>query len=206
MQLSPRYDFRRHPRPPHHCVFSLRLSCQLILRKVSPNFAFQNVPEFNCYSISSVFHIVFANTVILCFTLYHSSFCVLPSTDVIVQRFTLWLILPLFSDIVSISFIYRISSQLTIPHNLDILLCSVRANKEAGGGAWCPHELVFNEGDEYLEVNLAKDHLITKVEVQGRFGNGQGREFAQQYKLQYYRFSIDKWVIYSDGHGSEVSQ
>lgn len=64
--------------------------------------------------------------------------------------------------------------------------------------------MIHDEGKEYLEVNLVKDHLITKVEVQGRFGNGQGQEFAQQYKLQYYRASIDKWVTYQDGHGSEV--
>ncbi|KAA0201619.1 hypothetical protein HAZT_HAZT010083 [Hyalella azteca] len=51
------------------------------------------------------------------------------------------------------------------------------------------------EGLEYLEVNLVKVHVVTKVEVQGRFGNGQGREYAQQYKLQYYRPGIDKWLL-----------
>ncbi|KAF2351493.1 Serine-threonine/tyrosine-protein kinase catalytic domain [Trinorchestia longiramus] len=79
-----------------------------------------------------------------------------------------------------------------------------RAHKEEGGGAWCPRSMVQNEGEEYLEVNLVDDRVITKVEVQGRFGNGQGKEFAQQYKLQYYRSSIDKWVMYKDGHGSEL--
>ena len=65
--------------------------------------------------------------------------------------------------------------------------------------------MVYDEGTEYLEVNLVKDHVITKVEVQGRFGNSHGKEFTQQYKLQYYRASLDHWVVYKDGYGSEVS-
>lgn len=76
---------------------------------------------------------------------------------------------------------------------------------EVGGGAWCPREMIYNEGVEYLEINLGKVHIITKTEVQGRFGNGQGREFAEQYKLQYWRPSVDHWVTYRDGQGQEVS-
>ena len=64
--------------------------------------------------------------------------------------------------------------------------------------------MVYDEGKEFLEVNVVKDHVVTKVEVQGRFGNGQGKEFAQQYKIQYYRHSLDAWITYRDGHGNEV--
>ena len=48
-------------------------------------------------------------------------------------------------------------------------------------------------------------HVVTKVEVQGRFGNGQGKEFAEQYKIQYWRRDIDNWETYRDGRGVEVS-
>ncbi|KAA0185887.1 hypothetical protein HAZT_HAZT007841 [Hyalella azteca] len=79
-----------------------------------------------------------------------------------------------------------------------------RAHIEVGGGAWCPRAMIYDEGLEYLEVNLVKVHVVTKVEVQGRFGNGQGREYAEKYKLQYYRPGMDHWVTYKDGRGNQV--
>ncbi|KAF2361711.1 Serine-threonine/tyrosine-protein kinase catalytic domain [Trinorchestia longiramus] len=78
-----------------------------------------------------------------------------------------------------------------------------RAHVEVGGGAWCPRAMVFDEGLDYLEVDLVTNHVITKVEVQGRFGNGQGREYAEKYKLQYWRSSVQHWVTYRDGQGKE---
>ena len=65
--------------------------------------------------------------------------------------------------------------------------------------------MVYKEGKEYLEVNLGVLHVVTKVEVQGRFGNGQGMEFARQYKLQLWRPGLTHWVTYVDGRGEEVS-
>ncbi|MPC86648.1 Discoidin domain-containing receptor A [Portunus trituberculatus] len=65
--------------------------------------------------------------------------------------------------------------------------------------------MVYREGTEYLEVNLGAPHLVTKVEVQGRFGNGQGREFARQYKLQLWRPGLSHWVTYIDSRGQQVS-
>ncbi|CAL4104736.1 unnamed protein product [Meganyctiphanes norvegica] len=79
-----------------------------------------------------------------------------------------------------------------------------RANVEMGGGAWCPRAMVYREGKEFLEVNLDTNHVLTKVEVQGRFGNGQGREFAEQFKLQYWRPGLKHWSTYKDGHGNEI--
>ncbi|XP_071518495.1 discoidin domain-containing receptor 2-like [Panulirus ornatus] len=79
-----------------------------------------------------------------------------------------------------------------------------RAHVEAGGGAWCPRETVYREGTEFLEVDLGAPHVITKAEVQGRFGNGLGREFARQYKLRFWRPSLDRWVTYTDGRGQEL--
>lgn len=66
--------------------------------------------------------------------------------------------------------------------------------------------MVYREGKEYLEVNLGAPHLLTKVEVQGRFGNGQGREFARQYKLQLWRPGLAHWVTYRRPDGREVSE
>lgn len=65
--------------------------------------------------------------------------------------------------------------------------------------------MVFQEGKQYLEVNLGALHVVTKVEVQGRFGNGQGREYARHYKLQVWRPGLQHWATYTDGRGQEVS-
>ncbi|KAK3875429.1 hypothetical protein Pcinc_019713 [Petrolisthes cinctipes] len=80
-----------------------------------------------------------------------------------------------------------------------------RAGVEAGGGAWCPRQQVTRDGQEHLEVYLM-GHLfvVTKVEVQGRFGNGQGREYTETYKLQYWRPGLEHWATYTDGTGSQL--
>ena len=76
---------------------------------------------------------------------------------------------------------------------------------EQGGGAWCPRPMIYNEGKEYLEVNLGGPHIVSKLEVQGRFGNGQGKEFVKQYKLKFWRPGMKSWVTHQDGYGNEVS-
>ena len=79
-----------------------------------------------------------------------------------------------------------------------------RAHIEVGSGAWCPRPMIFDQGVEYLEINLVHIHIITKVEVQGRYFNSEGREYAENYKLQYWRPSITNWITYKDGQGEEV--
>ena len=44
---------------------------------------------------------------------------------------------------------------------------------EKHGGAWCPLGLINKDSYEYLQIDLGKLMAITKVEVQGRFANGQ---------------------------------
>lgn len=44
---------------------------------------------------------------------------------------------------------------------------------ENGDGAWCPKQPISAETYEYLEVDLRQLKVITMVETQGRFGNGQ---------------------------------
>jgi len=52
------------------------------------------------------------------------------------------------------------------------LNCS-RIRMENGDGAWCPKQPISSETYEYLEVDLRQLKVITMVETQGRFGNGQ---------------------------------
>jgi len=52
---------------------------------------------------------------------------------------------------------------------------------ETGGGAWCPAKTVSTdaaaaEDVEYLQIDLGRLHVITHVETQGRFSNGQVRD------------------------------
>ena len=47
---------------------------------------------------------------------------------------------------------------------------------ENNGGAWCPKEEVSRASYEYIEIDLRQLHVITMVETQGRFGNGQVRK------------------------------
>ena len=65
--------------------------------------------------------------------------------------------------------------------------------------------MIHNQGAEFLEIDLTGLYVLTKVEVQGRFGNGQGREYAEKYKIQYWRDGLDHWINYKDGRGNEVS-
>jgi len=41
--------------------------------------------------------------------------------------------------------------------------------------------------------------------ILGRFGNGQGQEFAEHFLLEYWRDSLGKWVRYKDTKGEEVN-
>lgn len=80
-----------------------------------------------------------------------------------------------------------------------------RIRQEKNGGAWCPKAQISSEVREYLEVDLIKNHLITWTETQGRFGNGQGQEYAEAFLIEYWRAALDQWVIYKDSRGEKVS-
>ena len=40
---------------------------------------------------------------------------------------------------------------------------------------------------EFIEVDMRRLQVVTAVQTQGRFGNGDGREFVEEYKLEYWR-------------------
>ena len=52
-------------------------------------------------------------------------------------------------------------------------VCGHRIREHVAGGAWCPSEPISKDSSEYLEVDLGRLMVITLVETQGRFDNGQ---------------------------------
>lgn len=79
-----------------------------------------------------------------------------------------------------------------------------RLNQEIKGGAWCPRSQITTESTEWLEIDLHSVHVITGTGTQGRFGNGQGQEYAEAYVLEYWRPKLNKWVRYRSIDGHEV--
>ena len=61
-----------------------------------------------------------------------------------------------------------------------------RLNGEAGGGAWCPAQVVTNTSrPEWLMVDLGETEVrVTGVIVQGRWDRGLGQEWAQEVRIQ----------------------
>ncbi|XP_073975548.1 discoidin domain-containing receptor 2-like isoform X3 [Rhodnius prolixus] len=81
---------------------------------------------------------------------------------------------------------------------------NARIRQELNGGAWCPKAQISSEVREYLEVDLSRNHLVTKTETQGRFGNGQGQEYAESFLVEYWRESLNQWVVYKNARGQKV--
>ncbi|OAD55510.1 Discoidin domain-containing receptor 2 [Eufriesea mexicana] len=75
--------------------------------------------------------------------------------------------------------------------------------QDKGGGAWCPKNMVTKEGKEYLEVNLHSPRILTSTRTQGRFGNGQGVEYTEEYFVEYWRPGFNKWVRWRNRRGME---
>jgi len=48
-----------------------------------------------------------------------------------------------------------------------------RIRDHVAGGAWCPSQPIGKDNIEYLEVDVGRLMVITLVETQGRFDNGQ---------------------------------
>jgi hypothetical protein len=45
----------------------------------------------------------------------------------------------------------------------------------------------------------------TRTATQGRFGGGQGQEYAENFILEYWRPSAGKWMTYKNHSGHSVS-
>ncbi|KOC61458.1 Discoidin domain-containing receptor 2, partial [Habropoda laboriosa] len=79
---------------------------------------------------------------------------------------------------------------------------NARIRQEKNGGAWCPKAQISSAIREYLEIDLTRNHLIAWTETQGRFGNGQGQEYAEAFFLEYWRDM--QWHQYKNLKGDRV--
>merc|ERR1711971_1002899 len=81
-----------------------------------------------------------------------------------------------------------------------------RLNSEKGGGAWCPKNLITENMDtqEFLEIDLKYNHVITAVVTQGRFASGRGAEFAEFYIIQYWREGMEAFQDYVTSEGEKI--
>ncbi|XP_046642045.1 discoidin domain-containing receptor 2-like [Daphnia pulicaria] len=79
-----------------------------------------------------------------------------------------------------------------------------RLNQDKNGGAWCPKQQVMRGVKEWLEIDLKTMHVISTVQTQGRFGNGQGQEYVEQFKLEYWRPGMERWMRYRNQTGAEI--
>jgi discoidin domain receptor family protein 2 len=79
-------------------------------------------------------------------------------------------------------------------------------NGDTNGGAWCPSSPVSRDRGttEWLELDLGGMHVITGALTQGRFGNGRGVEFAEAYKIHYWRPGMTDFIEYHDSLGRTV--
>ncbi|KAE9421224.1 hypothetical protein Angca_004859 [Angiostrongylus cantonensis] len=82
-----------------------------------------------------------------------------------------------------------------------------RARTHTGSGAWCPLHQVNNTNKEWIQITFAKDTgdfvVLTAVEVQGRFDEGRGMEFARAFKIEYWRPNLKSWFSYRNDDGIE---
>lgn len=79
-----------------------------------------------------------------------------------------------------------------------------RLNSDASGGAWCPAKQLDSEvsGSEWIAVNLTNiRYTITGLATQGRFGNGMGVEFAEEYWIEYSRDGGLTWTKWRNRKG-----
>ncbi|KAJ8977815.1 hypothetical protein NQ317_007516 [Molorchus minor] len=81
---------------------------------------------------------------------------------------------------------------------------ALRLRSHRNGGAWCPREMVSRDAKEYLEIRLEELHVITASKSQGRYGNGFGQEYAEEYMLEYWRPGMLKWVRWKNRLGKEI--
>ncbi|XP_065225267.1 discoidin domain-containing receptor 2-like isoform X2 [Planococcus citri] len=79
-----------------------------------------------------------------------------------------------------------------------------RLRVERAGGAWCPKQQIESDVREYLEIDLTVVHTITGIQTQGRYDHGRGQEYAEEYSVEYWRPSLNKWKKYKRWDGKEI--
>lgn len=68
-----------------------------------------------------------------------------------------------------------------------------RLGWERGGGAWCPATLVAEESSEWIEIDLGKEAKVTGLLTQGRWAGGQGQEFTEWIRLEWWSEDEGVW-------------
>nr|XP_024218866.1 discoidin domain-containing receptor 2 isoform X2 [Halyomorpha halys] len=79
-----------------------------------------------------------------------------------------------------------------------------RLRHDKNGGAWCPKNTVTKETYEHLEIDLGRLTVVTGTRTQGRFGNGQGQEFAEEFFLDYWRPGFTRWRRWRSRQGKQM--
>ena len=61
-----------------------------------------------------------------------------------------------------------------------------------------------DKSDQWLGMNMTSSHVISVLETQGRYANGQGQEYAMAYRVLYWREGMHKFREYRDSLGRMV--
>ena len=86
-----------------------------------------------------------------------------------------------------------------------LLILNFRLHNDEHGGAWCPLQPVSpDKSDQWLGMNMTSSHVISVLETQGRYANGQGQEYAMAYRVLYWREGMHKFREYRDSLGRMV--
>uniref|UniRef100_A0A914XW88 F5/8 type C domain-containing protein n=1 Tax=Panagrolaimus superbus TaxID=310955 RepID=A0A914XW88_9BILA len=74
---------------------------------------------------------------------------------------------------------------------------NARIRTEKASGAWCPKSQIKYNSYEFLQISLNSTHIIQSIETQGRYANGTGSEYVNQYYIDYFR-SGEQWIRYKN--------
>ena len=75
---------------------------------------------------------------------------------------------------------------------------------DRSGGAWCPKQQIAENVNEFLEIELNSVSVISGIATQGRYGNGRGQEYAEAFRLEYWRSELSQWRPYRRWDNNEV--
>ena len=72
-----------------------------------------------------------------------------------------------------------------------------RLGTERGGGAWCPASLVsHNTGrEEWLQIDMGREVVVTGIITQGRYARGQGQEYAEFVSVLVWNEKEEEWKV-----------
>ena len=55
-----------------------------------------------------------------------------------------------------------------------------------------------------IQIDLHREFKISQTGTQGRYGGGHGKEYAEQFLLEYWRPSVGQWMTYRNHSGHSV--